>query len=386
MAKLSLIPPPAQALEFTEQTNSVAETEPVDVAEEKGSFLAMMHAMTVSTPERVAALKKQAQDAVFILPQVALRGELTLFNAQYNTGKTLLALWLLKNRDMEATKDMHIFYINADDSYNGGVEKTEWSMEFGVQMFIPNQQGFDVDMLLGLWRKAIATGDAHQSVFILDTLKKFVDTMSKTKAKEFNDKARDFTQAGGTLIALAHTNKSLDGEGKSIAEGVGDFHSDFDCAYTIEKVTALASSNTRTVRFEKKKQRGPVKQRATFSYDCSEEATWMQRFHSIKQLDNGDVKKLITESKADAQFEKDKPIIEYIKGCLKDGAKNKSELTQNDLKSKDNGSRGQRERVIGTYNEDNPDESRRFWGESKNHVRGWSCYLLEDTKPPHPWG
>jgi hypothetical protein len=347
-------------------------------------FFAMMNDMTVSTVDRLAELKQRAQDAIFILPQVALRGELTLFNAQYNTGKTLLALWLLKNRDMEATKDMQIFYINADDSYNGGVEKTEWAMDFGVKMLIPNQFGFGTDMLLDLMRLAITSGGAQKTVFILDTLKKFVDTMNKGQAKEFNDKAREFTQAGGTLIALAHTNKNRDGDGKSIAEGVGDFHSDFDCAYTIEKVESITSSTTRTVAFEKKKMRGPVKQKVTFSYDCSEDATWMQRFDSIKRLDDKDAKKQVEGAKADAQFEEDKSIIAYIKDALKDGAKNKSTLTQNDL-NKSSGSRTQRERVIATYNENNPDESRRFWGESKNHVRGWSCYLLEDTEQPLPW-
>ena len=56
-------------------------------------------------------------------------------------------------------------------------------------------------------------------MIILDTLKKFTDLMNKKASSEFGKLARTFVGAGGTIIALAHTNKNKDEEGKGVTGG-----------------------------------------------------------------------------------------------------------------------------------------------------------------------
>lgn len=346
-------------------------------------FDAMLDAMTISDDERITELEKYAQDAAFVLPGIALRGEITYLNAQYNTGKTLLAIWLLCNRDMIATKGMRICYVNADDSYNGGLEKTKLTKDHGIDMYVPNQYGFTVEKLNDIMEGAVKVGRARNLVVVLDTLKKFVNPMDKNDAKRFGDNTRSFTQAGGTLIALAHTNKNKDSDGKSIAEGVNDFLSDADCAYTIELAPIITEGSQKTVVFENKKLRGPVKQKVTFQYDAGENVTWAQRLESIRRIDDKEAKANAEAAEKAAQLEKDKSIVEYIKSRLAGGAVSRTSLIKDD--SGEAGSRDQRAKVIDRYRG-------QFWDASNNKTGGTSYHLpIGQDSPPQsmkqevPW-
>ena len=85
----------------------------------------------------------------------------------------------------------------------------------------------DKDVVEAL-ESAITEGEHSNSVFILDTLKKFVDVNSKQKAPEFYALLRRFTQRGGTVLSLAHANKYNDNEDKIIPDGVMDLVNDAD--------------------------------------------------------------------------------------------------------------------------------------------------------------
>ena len=335
-------------------------------------FMAAMRALVASTDGNIEQMKQRAQDAVFVLPEIAMLGDCTILNAGPNTGKTLLTLWLLCNRDMEATKHLDIFYINADDSFNGSIEKMEITRQFGVHHLIPNQNGFDPANLAKMIKAAIKADACGRMVIILDTLKKFVSTMDKNDARIFNIMVRTFTQAGGTLIALAHTNKNKDSDGKSIAEGVGDFQSDFDCAYTIDKAEVITEGTDRVIVFENTKLRGPNAMKTTFSYDAGEKRTWATRFGSIKRIGAEEAKRAEEKAAADAQLEKDQPIIDYIRGQLDDGPKSHSSLTRNNL-DRATGSVGERDKVLERY-------FGRFWGRSKGQTSGWNYHKIEQRR------
>ena len=345
-----------------------------DAGEDRPSVDDLLSGMVASTPGRIDELRKRAQDAVFVLPQIALAGELTILNAQYNTGKTLLTLWLLKNRDMEATKHLDIYYINADDSFNGSLDKMAWTRDFGVHTLIPNQYGFSLQIFRAILQQSIREGRAANKVFVLDTLKKFVSTMDKKGAAEFNGLVRTFTQAGGTLIALAHTNKNKGADGKSVAEGVGDFHSDFDNAYTIEKSGAIGEAvSDRTIVFENGKMRGPVAQKVTFCYDAGEGRTWKQRFDSIKCLSENDAIAAEKKARAKAQMVEDQPIIAFILDELKSGEKSHTYLRKekpSGCTGEPTGSRAAREAVLYRYDQRNSDPDLRLWNTSKGDKGG----------------
>ena len=336
-------------------------------------FMAAMRALVASTDENIEQMEQRAQDAVFILPQIALLGDCTILNAGPNTGKTLLTLWSLCNRDMEATKHLDIFYINADDSFNGGIEKMKATRHLGIHHLIPNQNGFDPANLSKMIKAAIKADACGRMVIILDTLKKFVSTMDKNDARIFNIMVRTFTQAGGTLIALAHTNKNKDADGKSIAEGVGDFQSDFDCAYTIDIAPVITEGAERTIVFQNTKLRGPNSMKVTYSYDAGEKRTWAQRFGSIKRIGNDEAKAAEEKALADAQEIKDAPIIAYIVGQLDDGPKAHTALTTYNLGTNGSGSVAQRKRVIDRY-------EGRYWGTSKGQTGGINYFKIEERR------
>lgn len=332
-------------------------------------FLAALDKLAASTDENIEAMKLRARDAIFLLPEVALLGDCTILNAGPNTGKTLLTLWLLSQRNREATKHLRIYYINADDSFNGGIEKMEMLRGQGITTLIPNQNGFDPANLAKIIKAAIKADACGKMVIILDTLKKFVSTMDKNDARIFNIMVRTFTQAGGTLIALAHTNKNKDADGKSIAEGVGDFQSDFDCAYTIDKAPVITEGAARTIVFENTKLRGPNSMKVTYQYDAGEKKSWAHRFKSIKRIGADEAKLAEEKAMADAQREKDWPIIAYINSQLDDGPKARTSLISNNLGG-NTGSKAQREKVIDRY-------AGIEWGESRGQKGGLNYHKIE---------
>ncbi len=327
-----------------------------------------LEGMVASTPDHLAEMRKLSQEAVFILPRLAMSGQLTIINASYNAGKTLLCCWLLSQRDQQATTSQRVFYINADDTFDGGIEKGEIMRDYGIQFLIPGQRGFSVEMFKQLLERAIDSRSAGEVVFVLDTLKKFVDMMDKKAARSLNDLLRRFIQAGGTVIALAHTNKNRASDGSSIAEGVGDFMNDFDCGYVIEVVSS-PDATTKTVVFRNDKSRGPNLKKATFTYDNGEAKTWKDRFDSVTSLDGEEAKRTISKIEADRRHYDDIEVIRYICKRLSAGPLSRKEISQEDLTNEF--SRSRREKVLERYSTDNGGENRVYWEARKGKTGGF---------------
>ena len=330
-------------------------------------FLASLDLLSASTDANIELMKQRAKDAVFVFPEIAMMGDCTIINAGPNTGKTLLSLWLLTQRNKEATKHLKIYYINADDSFNGGIEKMEALRGEGITTLIPNQNGFDPADLSKIIKSAIVADACGRMVILLDTLKKFVSTMDKNDARIFNIMVRSFTQSGGTFIALAHTNKNKDTDGKSIAEGVGDFQSDFDCAYTVDKAPVITEGAARVIVFENTKLRGPNTMKVTFEYDASEKKSWSHRFCSIRRVGAEEAQQAADKALADVQRAKDQPVIDYILSELDDGPKSHSAITRNNLGDRATGSVGDRDKVLDRY-------AGRLWGKSKGQTSGYNYH------------
>lgn len=105
------------------------------------SFLDKLSSMIASTSEHIASMKEMAREAVFVLPEIAISGQMTLINASPNAGKTLLTLWSLSQRDEKARESQQVYYINADDNHPGSIEKMEVMTPFGVEFLIPGEKG-----------------------------------------------------------------------------------------------------------------------------------------------------------------------------------------------------------------------------------------------------
>jgi len=263
-------------------------------------------------------MRRNMLDRVFILGQIALLGEITVLYAKPNTGKTLLVIGMIVASIKAGNiKGDDVYYINADDSSTGVVEKIEIAEEFGgFHMLTPGdgreingkKEVFDPRKFGKYIRKMVEDGTAKNKIIVLDTLKKFTDTMDKTTSAKFMTELRYFTSVGkGSVILLAHVNKRPDEQGNLIEAGTSDTLDDTDCAYIMQEVGTVGT--IKTIEFIQKKARGGgVSDRAIYSYSIDNTLEYSEMVASVKCLTGAD----IVEAQGAGLLEQNKDIIDCI--------------------------------------------------------------------------
>lgn len=176
--------------------------------------------------------------------------------------------------------------------------------------------------------------DLTNTVFILDTLKKFTDPVNKKVCKPFYAGLRQLTMRGGTVICLGHTNKYKDESGKLIYEGAGDLKSDCDVMAMLYQAKNDDGSMTISTEFEK--QRAPVKPK-TFNLSESRDLALAGEWQNVRE-----------EGHKERQEAKDTPTIEYIRSQIWGAPKSQSELVTL-CKSGNMGGRNTVLRILRTY-------------------------------------
>lgn len=271
------------------------------------------------------AMKQKMLNDVFVLDGVALLGQATVIYAEFNTGKTLLTIaMLIESIKAKRIKGENVFYINADDSYKGLVTKNQIAEQYGFHMLAPNQNGFNPDAMQVYMLQMIESKTASGTVIVLDTLKKFTDVMDKKTGTAFMRRAREYVQAGGTLIMLSHTNKHKV-DGRPVYGGTNDVPSDADCVFTLSEVSKASTS--KQVLFENIKSRGNVDREkgATYMLDAK---NYHELLESITFVDSETASKLKAERTVQARREKDKSAIEGITEAINAKVTLKTELIQ----------------------------------------------------------
>ena len=254
--------------------------------------------------------KKMLEDK-FILKRIAIQGQITVLYAKPNTGKTLLTLWLLREAiKSENLTPENIYYVNADDTYKGLVQKLEFAEKNGFEMLAPGHNGFEAKLLVQHIHESVKNGSARGMVIILDTLKKFTDLMKKDKSSNFAEVIRQFASHGGTVIALAHTNKHRDDDNKLVHAGTSDIVDDFDCAYLVDVTT---SEGKALVEFENIKNRGDVDQKVSFVYKNDSTVKYAEKLDSVTRTNKPEAAKIKTELVMKADRENDVNLINIIK-------------------------------------------------------------------------
>jgi hypothetical protein len=233
---------------------------------------------------RSAELEANALARVYVLGRTALSCQVTAIYAAPNTGKSLVALFLVGQAISQGrVKAECIFYVNADDGFDGALDKLKISERFGFHTLIPGFQGFEANELPGLLEALINSGQAAGKVAILDTLKKFVDVMSKEKASAFMALLRSFTRAQGTVIILAHTNKNTRADGSPIPGGTSDVPDDADAVFTMRIDPQSRGTPEKIVVIESLKTRGGPT--GPFCYSYLREGTYEEIFASVREVD-----------------------------------------------------------------------------------------------------
>lgn len=271
---------------------------------------------------KLPQLKQEAVDQVQILGALALMGQITVFYAAPNTGKTLLTLWLLFQAIQSGKIDPSmVFYINVDDSLSGVIMKLQLAEEVGFHMVAEGHSDFRADNLLGILSDLINNDQCKGVVIILDTLKKFTDIMSKRDSTAFSKVIRRFVMLGGTCIALAHVNKSPGRDGKPVYAGTSDILEDADCAYTLQ-VISDADTHEKVVEFNNIKRRGDVCQKAAYSYSTEKGISYSELLRSIRPVEDAE---LVTLQQA-AELQSDAELISVVTSCIRDGISTKMKL------------------------------------------------------------
>jgi len=275
-------------------------------------------------------MKQRLRDEKFVLEDVALQGQLTCFYARQNSGKTLITIRLL----LDAVKSGRIsaediFYINADDDPSNSTLKGEILDEAGIQAVVMHEQGFEPKDFLPSLREMELAGEAQSKIVVIDTVKKFVDLMSKNELSQvFNPGLKRFQSAGGTVIPMAHTNKQLV-NGKPIHAGVTDILEDFDCSYTIDKVGE--DGKTRTVEFDANppqgKTRGSNKKIVQFCYEL-EPVNYRALLESVRKVSEFEAEDVKRQKAINDRLEANAEEIQTILECISAGFTRKTELTK----------------------------------------------------------
>ena len=284
--------------------------------EAKPGISALAQLSAYAANGRSAEMRQQMLDDKYVLDRIAILGQWTTLYAAPNGGKTLLTLWMViqqvKAGEIDGSK---IYYVNADDHYKGQVEKLELLEPHKINVLLPNHNGFDTDKLIQLIGQLTKDKQAMGQVIILDTLKKFTDLMDKKASSEFGKLARTFVGAGGTIIALAHTNKNKDDEGKSVAGGTSDIMDDCDCAFLIEGRGPDGHNKYRAI-FDNTKARGDVAQKVAFQYSKLDGCTYEQLLNSIVRLGKDEAKAVDKENQLHKDIRVDQATVDAILEAL----------------------------------------------------------------------
>jgi predicted lactoylglutathione lyase len=298
-----------------------------------------------------SGLEAEVQKALALLGWVILAGQATVIYAAPNTGKTLLLLHLLIKAVLAGRLNPHrVFYVNADDSGAGAVEKLVLLDDAEVHTLIPGFNGFRTADLIQALNEIIAADDCSGVVIIIDTLKKFVDLMDKKVSATFGNFMRQFVMKGGTVVALAHTRKNPSVTGKAVYGGTSDIVEDFDAACLLVPIIEDDRAGERTVQFQFFKRRGPNVDQS-YAYAHAPALSYSERLASVRLVSDEEVEAFASEG----ERQSDQPVIDAITACMTSGVDQKMKLVEA-ASARSGASRRTVMQVLERYSGDDPSE------------------------------
>lgn len=313
-------------------------------------------------------LAQSAAKAEPILGKLCIKGEVGVWYAPPNTGKTLILLSLITEAvATQALAADKVFYLNADDSATGLAAKVQIADDFGIHCLAPGHKGFKLQRLVPAMREMAENGTAKGTLVVIDTLKKVADLMSKRECREFGKCSREFSMAGGTLIGLAHTNKARGKDRRLIYAGTSDILEDFDNAYLLDIDEKEGGQAQRVIRFDCIKSRGPVTPEAYYRYSTEPDLSYADRLATVQETDPTYGMQEPDEDGPEAL------IVGAIKDAIEQGIVTKMAIAA-EVQSSVNISRRKALRVLEAFTGNNPGEH--HWNFERKERGAHSFYLL----------
>jgi hypothetical protein len=260
-----------------------------------------------------------------LLGELCLTGEISIWYAPPNSGKTLIALHLaLEAVAAKRIRPDKVFYVNVDDSTAGVAAKVSVLDDYGIHSLAEGEQGFRASALIPAMEEMIRDGSAHGTLIILDTLKKFTDLMSKKDSATFGKTARRFAMANGSLLALAHTNKHRGAGGKLVFAGTTDVMEDSDNVYVIDVPSETANTKERVVEFQNSKSRGTTAAKAFYAYSIEPGLSYLERLSSVRWIEDPEDDEPHRPSGRDSEAD----VIQSIKLAIQHGSNKKMQIVR----------------------------------------------------------
>jgi archaellum biogenesis ATPase FlaH len=276
-----------------------------------------------STSGHSSEMKKKIADRVYVMGEIAEKGQSTAIYAQYNTGKTLLTLNLIIEAiDEGLINGKEVTYVNADDDERGIVQKTELAEKHGFELVSPGSEGMTREKVIAIMEEMIEADIARKNIVIIDTHKSFVDPNDKRDQKAFNNLIKDFVAKGGTIIILCNTNKHKR-EGVSVQGGTSDLPDAVSASYILDTVDE--TDEFRTVEFSNSKNRGGNVAKATYRYKHLEE-DYLKVLESVSLVSKQERNKVIAQKITKENLEAHAEEIEVIESLIKSGITKRTEL------------------------------------------------------------
>jgi hypothetical protein len=251
---------------------------------------------------------KDMQATRLIWRDLLAETHLITWMAPGNGGKTSLALFAAGELARDGFK---VFFFQEDAASGDLPALQDHARNHGYTLLSSTLAGTGTDEQVTYLRALGMAQDAdglRGAVFIFDTLKKYLDLMSKGGARDFFKMLRALTMRGATVLLLGHTNKHLGADGKRVFEGVGDVRNDVDeLAYLESTERDPLGRVTITLRHDKTRSRVEVE--ASFLLDTStREVTPLAAPVNVRAL---------AEEKR--QRDEDEPVIAVVRRALADG-------------------------------------------------------------------
>lgn len=168
-----------------------------------------LKALTVQK-EYVAMLGKE----MWLVQNLIIKGQILTIIAKSGGGKTsvffdFVAPWIIHHHGMT------VYYFDCDSPASDHDRMLSSAEAIGplFQWVNPLTHGKGPEVLVDTLKEFVAIGERlDDAVFILDTLKKFIDMLDKKSVKPFYSLLRQLTALGATIILLGHANKHRDND------------------------------------------------------------------------------------------------------------------------------------------------------------------------------
>lgn len=171
---------------------------------------------------------EENENSVLLYKGITRENQLTIIVAPPNAGKSAIMFFRVSPDLAKVGKK--VLYIDVDSAASDRALMYKFSEQHKFTFINPDakKKKSTSDLIERLHSLSYSENDLKEYVFIIDTLKKLNDMMSKSDTKKTMDVFKRLVGKGATVIVMAHSNKFADKQGDWVYEGTNDMLSEPD--------------------------------------------------------------------------------------------------------------------------------------------------------------